>query len=124
MYRNIDTTIQVLLEKYAGGRIPPLVDLTDSRLGLIGNDLLRVYQSGFSSRYSTAMGILLPVPNLPAWKKWEKGSYEINNWNREAWSDLCKALRSKEEGNAICEACDRRQALLAENQKDVVAVYV
>jgi signal transduction histidine kinase len=116
-----DPNIEILLQKYAGGRMPPLADIQDPLLGLISSELLQVYHTGFTSLYSVPLGILLASPQSSAGQKWRDGNYAFNRWCATDWSSLCQKLREKTEGDTICELCDRRQAMLAEQKKDAIA---
>lgn len=121
MNRDIDTNIQDLLEKYAGGRVPPLTNPSSSKLGLISQNVLKLYRSGFTRQYSTPMGMLLPARDLPAQLKWDRGDYTINRWSEPNWAESSKKLGEGPEDHLICEACDRKSAFVVETLKDVVA---
>jgi signal transduction histidine kinase len=118
-----------LLSKYAGGRVPPLVDVRDPAAGLIGGELLRVYHSGVQSRLIGPVGIPIPIGILLAAEryssteeKWREGDSEPNKvLGMPDWKPFCREVRGKEEGNAECEACDREWAVVAERRGDVIA---
>ena len=52
--------MELLLQKYAGDRIPPLAVEKDSKLGLVNGELLTIYQKGFAGKNFIPLGILLP----------------------------------------------------------------
>jgi signal transduction histidine kinase len=114
---------RTLLPKYAGGRMPPLVDLEHPERGLIDADLLRVYYSGMLSRYALPLGILLAALNQASLeRKWQKGDDTLNlQWTKDDWTPFCKALRETDTGNEICRKCDKRWAITADSQGKVIA---
>jgi signal transduction histidine kinase len=117
-------SMESLLKKYAGGRIPPLVTLGDEpeNEGLLNGDLVSIYQQGFSGRYSIPLGILAagkvwyPIKN-----KWENADYRLNEYAKEDWTSFCKKVRNIDEANEKCESCDRVFAIKAEQEGKVIA---
>jgi len=113
-----------LLEKYAGGRIPPLVAPPGQPVerGLLVEDFVKLFQRGFSITYSIPLGML--VAN-EAWEpietKWARANYSLNTYMKPDWTPFCAAIREVPAGNAECEACDRRFAVKAEQAGDVIA---
>ena len=113
--------MESLLQKYAGGRIPPLI-ADPTELGLINGELFKIYQRGFSGTRSIPLGILIASENYSSVKeKWEKGNYGFNQWVKDYWVSFCKSVRSEPVGEEICDACDRRQAAIAEREGRVIA---
>jgi signal transduction histidine kinase len=114
--------IETLLTKYAGGRMPSLVDLENPASGLINGELLRIYHSGLRSRLPTPLGILLAASDRTSLeKKWLEGDFRPNKWGEKDWTLFCKTLRKSEVCNAACEKCDRRRAIIAEREGGVIA---
>ena len=115
--------IQRLLNKYAGGRIPVLVNEHDTRLGLVNGELLRIYQNGFTGKNLIPLGVLMARPGCGASPKWERGcaDYHLNSWAQPGWISVCQAIRASKMGETACEDCDRKRAKQAEKAKDVVA---
>ncbi len=114
-------SFEILLKKYAGGRMPSLVDLDNPERGLISRDLLQIYQSGIRSRLPTPLGILLAEGQFNGIEeKWQNGNFGMNEWSKKNWSRFCKALRSVEDADKACERCDRRWAAIAEREGKVI----
>jgi len=114
--------MELLLQKYAGDRIPPLAVEKDSKLGLVNGELLTIYQKGFAGKNFIPLGILLPSDSYSTLEeKWMEGIYEFNEWSRSDWVSLCKKVRSNKCGNKACVRCDRRRAIIAEKKKHVIA---
>ena len=64
---------RTLLPKYAGGRMPLLVDLEHPERGLIDAHLLSVYYSGMLSQYALSLGLLLAAPDYVSLEqKWQE----------------------------------------------------
>jgi len=117
-----DSDQLMLLQKYAGGRIPPLVDVNDPAAGLIHSDLLRIYHRGLRSLHSIRLGILLMAPGANSlYEKWFKGYFGLNEWAREDWPSFCKTLRKREAGEQACDSCDRYRAVMAEREGRAIA---
>ena len=121
-------TIEVsqLINKYAGGQIPILVDEKDSKQGLINGELLKIYQKGFGGKNLIPLGILYAKGNCPDKNlRWttDYADYHLNEWTKNDWTSVCKTIRTPKggEGDKGCEGCDRRHAKLAEGAKDVIA---
>jgi signal transduction histidine kinase len=114
---------RTLLPKYAGGRMPPLVDLEHPERGLVDAQLLSVYYSGMLSRHALPLGILLAAPNYASLeRKWQKADDTLNLlWTKHDWTPFCTALRMTETGDEICKRCDKRRAITADSQGGVIA---
>jgi hypothetical protein len=113
-----------LLEKYAGGRIPPLVPPPGKPLdsGLLNGELVKIYQRGFATVHSLPLGILAADQLREAGpQKWDAANYGLNEFSRSAWVTACGVIRHDQEGERECEACDRRFASQAEQANRVVA---
>lgn len=118
----VNDQMNVLLHKYAGGRIPPLSVQDDPKLGLVNGELLTIYQKGFAGKNFIALGILLATENysMPE-AKWKKGDYQFNEWARTDWTFFCRRVRSNEVGEKGCGDCDRCRAIIAEEERRVIA---
>ena len=122
MDNTVETEFSILLEKYAGGNIPPLVDIDNPKLGLIDNTILEKYLRGTMVKDSLPLGILLAAEWFDTMEnKWLWGDFRLNDWAKSHWPNYCRAIRESTEGNQICENCDRHRALLAENKKRAIA---
>jgi signal transduction histidine kinase len=118
-----------LFSKYEGGRIPPLVAAPDSRLGLVNEKLLEIYQRGFSLVHSVPLGMLLPNQAFPPGdpRRWTEGNYRLNQSCIPDWTNLCSLIRKfrtpsgKQPGDKKCEDCDRRMAYVAEKAGRAIA---
>jgi signal transduction histidine kinase len=122
MNQELDSEISILLKKYAGGKIPPLVNADEAKLGLIDIDILQRYHRGTMELSKLPLGILLAAEWFESSDgKWLYGDFTLNKWSRSHWPAYCKKIREKEVGNQICEACDRHRASMAENSKKAVA---
>jgi len=112
-----------LFRKYAGGRIPVLVDENDTQQGLVNGELLKIYQRGFTGKNLIPLGILFAKHGYDGIYKWERGyaDYHLNKWAKSGWINVCNKIRGTKEGDIACEDCDRKRAKLAENQRDVIA---
>lgn len=116
--------MEELLEKYGGGRIPPLVSPAGQPVekGLLNGSLVAIYQRGFSGTYSIPLGILAADEVWqPVEQKWATANYSLNAYARRDWSPLCQTIRSVDAGDRACEACDRKSANKAERAGDVIA---
>ncbi len=53
--------MHLLIEKYAGGRIPPLVAPPGQppENGLLDEDFVKIFQQGFSMEFSISLGVLV-----------------------------------------------------------------
>jgi signal transduction histidine kinase len=117
-----------LFRKYEGGRTPPLVS-PDSRLGLVNDKLLEIYQRGFSDVHDVPLGVLLAgdTPQDDHIAKWRSGNYVYNERARAGWTRLCRLIRdftsssTERPGDQACERCDREHARLAEEENRAVA---
>jgi signal transduction histidine kinase len=111
-----------LMRKYAGGRIPPLIDATDSRFGLVNDKLFEIYQRGFCGVHEVPLGLLLAEwsPTQTAGGKWVGGNYHYNQSAEPDWVPFCRLVRDfvladgSRPGDLRCEASDRRRAAMAE----------
>lgn len=116
--------VSQLINKYAGGRIPILVDEKVTKRGLVDAELLKIYQKGFGGANLIPLGILLAKTDCrDKTLKWEKGcaDYHLNEWSRDNWTEICRTIRACKEGDEECERCDREHAKLAEQEGDVIA---
>lgn len=112
----------MLLKKYARGKIPPLIVEESPELGLVNGEMLRIYQRGFSGAFSIPLGILIAAREYSSLEeKWMNGDYHLNEWARSEWTSTCRTIRLTKEGNAACERCDRRRAIMAEKKREVIA---
>lgn len=115
-----------LLNKYAGGRIPPLVPPAGEpdENGLLDGDLVAIYQRGFSVAYSIPLGILAAekVWN-PVEAKWQNANYiyNLNEFTKQGWISFCQEIRKISEGDKACEHCDRFLAMKAEQEGGIIA---
>jgi len=118
MEKRIDS-IDALLTKYAGGQMPPLVDMENPRAGLVNGELLQIYHSGLLAKHSIPLGILLAERGRVSLnEKWKGGNFRLNELAKPHWPAFCTKLRETLIGNEICENCDRRQAIVAEQMKE------
>lgn len=112
-----------LLRRYAGGRIPPLVDTQHPEAGLIDPSIFSIYHQGFLSLYRIDIGLV--HANLTAFdqsKKWETADFGLNKeLARPNWYSFCRFLRNFDEGDEICLQCDKYWAARAEEEKGTVA---
>ncbi len=116
--------VSQLINKYAGGRIPILVDDKDARRGLVNEGLMRVYQEGFGIENLVPLGLLYAKGDCKdKTAKWneENADYRLNEWSKPYWTGVCHFIRSHKEGKKKCEDCGRRCAELAEQAGDVIA---
>ncbi len=118
--------VSQLITKYAGGRIPILVDEKDAKRGLVNGELLKIYQAGFGVDNLIPLGILYAKGDCRdksvKWKK-ENADYNLNRWSKPYWTRVCKTIRIPEggAGDTKCEECDRKHAGIAEQTRDVIA---
>ncbi len=113
-----------LLEKYAGRRIPALVPLSGGlpEAGLLNGELVKIYQRGFSGVHSIPLGVLAAVGEWhSAVDKWQSANYSLNQWARAEWIPFCREIRADHAGDKLCESCDRRYAVTAEQEGGVIA---
>lgn len=122
MAKKPENEFKTLLEKYASGRVPPLVDEENPDLGLVRPEFLEIYWTGFMQAYSMPTALLLAsMDGVSTERKWERGSYSLPKWAAGWWTDFCKTLRGKKVGDKRCEECDRRRAAQAEEKKRAIA---
>lgn len=118
----VNDQMEILLQKYAGGRIPPLAVQNDPKLGLVDGELLTIYQKGFAGKNFIPLGILLAAENYSApEEKWTKGNYHFNEWAKADWTSFCMRVRSNDTGDKACVNCDRHRAIIAEKEGRVIA---
>ncbi|MFZ0034588.1 MAG: PocR ligand-binding domain-containing protein [Sedimentisphaerales bacterium] len=112
--------VSQLINKYAGGQIPVLVDEKDPKNGLINGELLKIYQRGFAGENLVPLGVLFAKSTNV---KWEEGNadYHLSEWSKGDWTKVCSAIRLCTKGNKECELCDRQWAAVAKGHGDVVA---
>jgi len=122
MNGELEAEMEALLKKYAGGRMPPLVDMDNPKSGLINGELLQTYHKGLLSRHSIRLGILLPAKRYHSLEeKWQRGDFRLNELSRPNWTSFCKTLRKTKTGDKDCDACDRRRAIIAEKAGQAIA---
>lgn len=118
----LDPEIKALLQKYAGGRMPPLVDVERPKSGLIDGELLSIYREGMLSMHSLSLGVLLAAKSYVSLEeKWGKADFVLDEWAMPHWVAFCSVLRATEVGNRICEKCNGHRAAMAEKERDVIA---
>lgn len=117
-----DSDIEILLKKYANGRIPPLIDMAVPASGLIDKDLFEVYQAGVRQVLFRALGVQLPSAQFASREeKWGKANNLPLEANEESWTRFCATLRERESGDEECIACDRHWACRAEKEDRAIA---
>ena len=120
----VENEIRRLIQKYAGGRIPILVDKEEPGNGLVNGELLRIYQRGFSGKNLIPLGILFAKNASPdVVDRWAKGSasYDLNQWAKSGWINVCGTIRNCPTGDEACENCDRFRAKQAAERRDAIA---
>lgn len=112
---------ETLLAKYAGGKVPPLVDSQDPEASSINMDLLSIYHEGLMAKYKILLGILIAAPGKSGESKWRDGDFTLNAWAKPNWSPFCRLRRESTDGDKACERCDFWHAMMAERKQRTVA---
>jgi signal transduction histidine kinase len=111
-----------LLDRYAAGRIPPLIDMESPEAGLIDRRLFEIYQIGFRHRFSGVLGVRLASDQPGSLKdKWKSAANLSLETTEQAWTGFCAALRDKASGDEACIACNRYWAWRAEEEGRAIA---
>ncbi len=123
MPNNVEELMENLLQKYAGGRLPPLVNSNNAGSGLIDTNLLQIYHSGLLSLHAIRLGFILSDTNSRDQnKRWENGDFSLNDiLAKPSWGNYCISLRNNLAGDYACQQCDRRWAARAEAQGATIA---
>ncbi|MGC1375293.1 MAG: histidine kinase dimerization/phospho-acceptor domain-containing protein, partial [Anaerolineales bacterium] len=108
--------INDLIEKYAQGRMPPLVDIDVPARGLVNPQWLKIYRIGFIANYATALDILLPEPTNSIPRKWDKGNFIASEYWAAPSANIESQLLERAWGDL-----GRQYAAIAEEQKTVIA---